>query len=65
MEAIWIISLQDMNENHNKTHVLGPTSLSWESVPVILLKNIFEFGFNMGSISFIQGILVEVLAGGL
>ena len=54
-----------MNENHNKTHGLGPTSLSWESVPVILLKNIFEFGFNMGSISFIQGILVEVLAGGL
>ena len=44
---------------------LGPTSLSWESVSVILLKNIFEFGFNMGLISFIQGVLVEVLAGGL
>ena len=26
---------------------------------VILLKNIFEFGFNMGLISFIQGKLVE------
>ena len=49
-----------MNENHDKTHVLGPSSLSWESVlDSNLLKNIFEFGFNMGLISFIQGKLVE------